>query len=247
MLATCILLGLLAASLLVARPGQVKLLEGELETTTAPQQDRDESHYISAMGEVQVKEKDGVDEKPGNDEKKLETAYFGAGCFWCVEAVFEELKGVQSVDSGFMGGTVKNPTYDQVCDGATGHAEICRIKFDPAVISFEQLLEVFWKTHDPTTLNRQGADFGTQYRSAVFYTNEEQQKLATKYKKRLDDSGAFDGPIVTEIAAASDFYPAGDYHTDYYRRNPDAGYCRNVIRPKLDKFRKAFADNLRVK
>lgn len=179
--------------------------------------------------------------------KNLETANFGAGCFWCVEAVFRELNGVHSVESGFMGGTVDNPTYEQVCTGKTGHAEICQISFDPQVIRFKELLEVFWKTHDPTTLNQQGADKGTQYRSAVFYTSEIQKNLAQEYKQKLNQSGAFDAPIVTEITPASSFYPAGEYHADYYRRNPNAGYCRAVIQPKLDKFRKAFSDKLKAK
>lgn len=175
---------------------------------------------------------------------KLETANFGAGCFWCVEAVFQELKGVHSVKSGFMGGKIENPSYEQVCGGQTGHAEICQIQFDPKEISFKELLEVFWKTHDPTTLNRQGFDSGTQYRSVIFYSSQEQKELAEKYKKQLDESGAFASPIVTEISPASKFYSAGKYHDDYFLRNPNARYCQGIIKPKVEKFRKAFAGKL---
>ena len=187
-----------------------------------------------------------VNAKPKLEKKKLEVANFGAGCFWCVEAVFQELDGVKSVESGYMGGEVDNPTYEQVCTGMTGHAEICQIKFDPKKVEFKELLEVFWKTHDPTTLNRQGNDTGTQYRSAVFFTSAEQKELAEEYKVRLDKSGAFSAPIVTEISPASTFYSAGEYHDKYYQRNPNAGYCQFIIKPKVDKFRKAFGDKLKV-
>lgn len=176
---------------------------------------------------------------------KTDTATFGAGCFWCVEAVFQELDGVMSVSSGYMGGAVKNPTYKEVCTGQTGHAEVARIIYDPAKISFADLLEVFWKTHDPTTLNRQGADVGTQYRSVVFYHSEEQKTEAESYKKKLDESGAWDKPLVTEISPVEIFYEAEDYHQNYYTQNGDASYCQFVIRPKMDKFRKAFADKLK--
>jgi peptide-methionine (S)-S-oxide reductase len=175
-----------------------------------------------------------------------DTITLGAGCFWCVEAVFLELKGVVSVTSGYMGGHVKNPSYKEVCNGTTGHAEVARIVFDPTVISLDEILEVFWMTHDPTTLNRQGADVGTQYRSAVFHHSEEQRMLAERYKAELDKSGAFQAPIVTEIVPASTFYEAEDYHQNYYALNGEQGYCRMVIRPKLDKFRKVFADRLRT-
>ena len=176
---------------------------------------------------------------------KKEVAILGAGCFWCVEAVFEELNGVISVESGYMGGHVKNPTYREVCTGTTGHAEVAKVTFDPDVVSFKEVLEVFWQTHDPTTLNRQGADVGTQYRSAIFYLSEEQKETAEYYKKKLDDSGAFNGPVVTEIVEASTYYPAENYHQDYYALNPNQGYCQFVIRPKLEKFRKAFAEKLK--
>lgn len=173
-----------------------------------------------------------------------EIATFGAGCFWCVEAVFQELKGVIKVESGYMGGTTPNPTYREVCTGNTGHAEVTRITFDPSVISYEELLEVLWTTHDPTTLNRQGADAGTQYRSAIFYTSEKQKQAAEKSKKEVA-TAIWDKPIVTEIVPAGDFYPAEDYHQDYYANNPDAGYCRIVIAPKVLKVREHFTDKLK--
>jgi peptide-methionine (S)-S-oxide reductase len=175
----------------------------------------------------------------------LDTITLGAGCFWCVEAVFLELKGVHSVVSGYMGGAVKNPSYKEVCTGRTGHAEVAQIAFDPTQITVDELLEVFWQTHDPTTLNRQGADVGTQYRSAIFFHSPEQQKIAEHYKAALDASGAFRGPIVTEIVPATTFYAAEDYHQNYYAQNGEQGYCQMVIRPKLDKFRKAFATKLK--
>jgi peptide-methionine (S)-S-oxide reductase len=176
---------------------------------------------------------------------KMETATFANGCFWCTEAVFQQLKGVDSVASGYMGGAVENPTYKQVCTGETGHAECLQIVYDPSVISFDELLEVFWKTHDPTTLNRQGNDSGTQYRSGVFYHSEEQKKLAEKYKKEINESGAYSKPIVTEITAASKFYKAEDYHQNYFNENGEQPYCHYVIQPKVDKFRKIFKDKLK--
>jgi len=176
--------------------------------------------------------------------KKLETATFGSGCFWCTEAVFERLKGVESVVSGYSGGFLKDPTYEQVCSGTTGHAEVIQVTFDPAVISYPQLLKVFWNTHDPTTPNRQGHDVGTQYRSAIFYHNDEQRKEAEHYKEKLDASGAFSAPIVTEIVPFQAFYPAEKYHQDYYADNPSQQYCSYVIRPKVEKFEKAFGDLL---
>ena len=172
-------------------------------------------------------------------------ATFGAGCFWCVEAVFQEVRGVKSVESGFMGGTVKNPTYEQISTGRTGHAEVCRIVYDPEQVRFEKLLEIFWKTHDPTTLNRQGADYGPQYRSAIFYHNDEQKQSAETLKKKLDESGAFNNPIVTEITKASEYYPAEKYHQNFFTNNPTQRYCRAVIVPKMAKFRKVFADDLK--
>jgi peptide-methionine (S)-S-oxide reductase len=178
-------------------------------------------------------------------EEGLEKATFGSGCFWCTEAIFENLKGVSSVVSGYAGGKVDNPTYEEVCSGTTGHAEVTQITYDPNIISFDELLEVFWKTHDPTTLNRQGNDVGTQYRSAIFYHNEEQKELAEEYKIELDKSGAWDNPIVTEITAYTNYYPAEKYHQDYYENNPNQGYCAFVIAPKLEKFKKVFKDKLK--
>lgn len=176
----------------------------------------------------------------------MKYATFGAGCFWCVEAVFQQLEGVEKVESGYTGGQTVNPTYDQICSGRTGHAEVCRITYDPKKITFPELLEVFWKTHDPTTLNRQGADSGTQYRSAVFYHDAEQQKLAKEYKDKLDKSEAFNSPIVTEITMASEFYKAEGHHQNFYKDNPTNGYCRAVIIPKMAKFRAVFKDKLRA-
>lgn len=175
---------------------------------------------------------------------KSDTAVFGAGCFWCVETIFERLKGVESVESGYAGGTVENPTYEQVCNGNTGHAEVARITFNPDVISFEELLEVFWTTHDPTTLNRQGADVGTQYRSAVFYLNNEQKQIAEKSKIESAPQ-LWSGEIVTEITPLNKFYPAENYHQDYYNQNSEKSYCKFVINPKLQKFREKFKDKIK--
>ncbi len=175
---------------------------------------------------------------------KMDTITFGAGCFWCVEAVYQRLKGVHSVTSGYMGGGLKNPTYREVCSGLTGHAEVCQITYDPQLISFQTLLEVFWQTHDPTTLNRQGADVGTQYRSAIFAHTDEQLRLAQEWKMNLNAKKVFPNPIVTQIAVASAFYPAEDYHQDYYNQNGTEPYCQIVIKPKMDKFLKAFKDKL---
>lgn len=174
-----------------------------------------------------------------------ETATFGNGCFWCTEAIFKDLKGVEKVESGYSGGKIKNPTYKEVCSGLTGHAEVIQITYDPSVISFDELLEVFWKTHDPTTLNRQGADVGTQYRSAVFYHNPEQKAAAEKYKSELNKENVFGKPVVTEITPFDAFYKAENYHQDYYENNPNQGYCQMVIAPKLEKFRKVFKDKLK--
>jgi peptide-methionine (S)-S-oxide reductase len=172
-------------------------------------------------------------------------ATFGSGCFWCTEAIFLEINGVEKVESGYSGGKVKNPTYKEVCSGLTGHAEVIQVHYNPALISYDELLEIFWKTHDPTTLNRQGADEGTQYRSVIFYHNDEQKKAAEFYKEKLGKSGAYDDPIVTEISPATTFYKAEDYHQNYYALNGKAPYCSYVIQPKVDKFRKVFADKLK--
>jgi peptide-methionine (S)-S-oxide reductase len=177
-----------------------------------------------------------------------DTATFGSGCFWCTEAIFKELNGVISVMPGYSGGHTVNPTYKEVCSGETGHAECTQIIYDPSKISYDELLEIFWKVHDPTTLNRQGADVGTQYRSVIFYHNDEQKRLAEKYKTELDRSGAYDKPIVTQVAPLEKFYPAENYHHDYYEYNKDKNpYCSMVIRPKLEKFRKVFKEKLRKK
>lgn len=173
-----------------------------------------------------------------------QTATFGAGCFWCVEAVFQELNGILKVESGYMGGEKPNPTYKEVCSGTTGYAEVAQITFDPSVITYEELLEVLWTTHDPTTLNRQGADAGTQYRSAIFYHNEEQKKAAEKSKFEVAPT-IWDNVIVTQIAPADTFYPAENYHQDYYANNSEAGYCRIVINPKIEKVRSKFSDKLK--
>lgn len=174
-----------------------------------------------------------------------DTATFGAGCFWCVEAVFQQLNGVISVTSGYAGGSVPNPTYDAVCTGNTGHAEVTQVIYDPEKISYEKLLEVFWTAHDPTTKDRQGADVGTQYRSAIFYHNEQQKELAEAYKAKLDSSGAFAAPIVTEIVPLKAFFRAERYHQNYYDDNPDKPYCLFVIAPKVEKIRKVFKDRLK--
>jgi peptide-methionine (S)-S-oxide reductase len=179
------------------------------------------------------------------NESGLEKATFGSGCFWCTEAIFENLNGVTSVVSGYAGGHVDNPTYEEVCTGTTGHAEVTQITYDPKIITYDELLEVFWKTHDPTTLNRQGNDVGTQYRSVIFYHNSEQKELAEKYKIELDKSGAWDNPIVTEISSLTNYFPAENYHQDYYNNNPNQGYCAFVIAPKLEKFKKVFKDKLK--
>jgi peptide-methionine (S)-S-oxide reductase len=176
---------------------------------------------------------------------KIETATFGTGCFWCTEAVFQQLNGVSSVKSGYSGGHVDNPTYKQVCDGTTGHAEVIQVEYDPSVISYDALLEAFWQSHDPTTLNRQGNDVGPQYRSVVFYHNAEQKEKAEAYKSELDKNKVFDKPIVTEIIPYTKLYVAENYHQDYYNQNGAQPYCYYVIRPKLEKFRKVFKDRLK--
>ena len=170
-----------------------------------------------------------------NTAQKTAYAMFGAGCFWCTEAVFQRAPGVIKVESGYAGGHVKNPTYRDVCTGETGHAEVIRVTYDPDKVSYDALLDVFWRVHDPTTLNRQGADIGTQYRSAIFYFSEEQMAAAEKSKKALGAAGHYQSPIVTTLEKAGDFYPAEDYHRDYFNRNRTAPYCRMVIEPKLQK------------
>ena len=174
-----------------------------------------------------------------------DTATFGTGCFWCTEAIFQELDGVLKATSGYSGGSVENPTYKEVCEGTTGHAEVIQIVYDPSKITFDELLEAFWQSHDPTTLNRQGNDVGPQYRSVIFYHNNEQKEKAEKYKAELDKSKAFENPIVTEISPFSKFYVAENYHQEYYNKNGSQPYCYYVIRPKLEKFNKVFKDKLK--
>lgn len=180
-----------------------------------------------------------------SNTENLETATFGAGCFWCVEAIFQDVKGVYSVKPGYTGGTVKNPSYKEVCTGRTGHAEVAQIKYNPEEVSYDKLLEIFWYTHDPTTLNRQGGDVGTQYRSAVYYHNEEQKSKAEAYKAKLEELKVYPNPIVTEITEIDVFYEAEDYHNDYFTNNPEQGYCKMVIKPKVEKFKKAFEKELK--
>ncbi|MEP0985262.1 peptide-methionine (S)-S-oxide reductase MsrA [Ekhidna sp.] len=174
----------------------------------------------------------------------MEKATFGSGCFWCTEAMFQRLKGVYNVKSGYSGGESNNPTYREVCSGQSGHAEVIQLEFDPEIISYKDLLEVFWKTHDPTTLNRQGNDVGSQYRSVVFYHNEEQKELAEAYKHKLDTSDIWNDPIVTEISPLETFYPAEVDHDDYYNQNSSQPYCAFVVAPKVAKLKKVFADKL---
>lgn len=177
--------------------------------------------------------------------KKSEKATFGMGCFWCSEALFERLNGVTKVRSGYEGGHLDNPSYEDVCTGSTGHAEVIEVTYDPSKIKYEELLEVFWKSHDPTTLNRQGADVGTQYRSVVFYHSDEQKQLAEAYKKELNDTKAFEKPVVTQIAKSSTFYVADSYHQDYFNKNSNQPYCRLVILPKMEKLEKVFKAKLK--
>ncbi len=176
---------------------------------------------------------------------KKEIATLGGGCFWCTEAIFQKLKGVEKVESGYAGGNTKNPTYNEVCTGKTGHAEVVQITYNPDIISFDELLEVFWAVHDPTTLNRQGADVGTQYRSVIFYHSPEQKVIAEKYKARLNEEKAFDKPVITEISPFTNFFKAEAYHQEYFKNNPTQGYCRIVVAPKVDKFKKVFHDKLK--
>ena len=174
----------------------------------------------------------------------MEKATFGSGCFWCTEAIFKRLKGVSDVKSGYAGGHSDNPTYEEVCSGSTGHAEVIQVTYDPDLVTYAELLEVFWKTHDPTTLNRQGNDVGTQYRSVVFYHDDNQKKLSQQYKSRLTEEQIWSDPIVTEISPLAKFFPAEDYHDDYFSRNGSQPYCAFVVAPKVEKFKKVFEDKL---
>lgn len=178
-------------------------------------------------------------------DPKDSVATFGEGCFWCTEAVFERLEGVTKVVSGYSGGEVKNPSYREVCTGRTGHAEVCQIYYDPSVVSYGELLDVFWHTHDPTTLNRQGNDVGTQYRSVIFYHSEAQKREAEQSKEKIAASGLFDKPIVTQISPFKNFYLAEDYHQDYFKNNPNQPYCTFVVKPKVEKFKAKYQDKLK--
>lgn len=178
-------------------------------------------------------------------ENNLETATLGAGCFWCVEAVFDDLKGVADVVSGYSGGTAQNPTYHQVCTGATGHAEVVQIKFNPAEIDFRDILRIFFTVHDPTTLNRQGGDIGTQYRSAIFYHTPEQKQIAHEVIEEITAERLYENPIVTEVTEFTNFFPAEDYHQEYFANNPNQPYCAAVVAPKVRKFRSKFAERLK--
>lgn len=197
--------------------------------------------FLTSCGFNSVKSK----EINNNSNIDMDTITFGAGCFWCVEAVFSDLKGVETVVSGYAGGTVKNPSYKEVCTGNTRHAEVCQITYNPKIISYIELLEVFWQVHDPTTLNKQGGDVGTQYRSSIFYHTEEQKNIAEDFLNKLNDEKVFLNPIVTEITPINNFFPAEDYHQDYFELNGDNPYCQSVVRPKLEKFRMVFKDKLK--
>lgn len=180
-----------------------------------------------------------------SDIENTQLATIGSGCFWCTEAVYERVKGVLSVTSGYAGGKIDNPSYEEVCSGSTGHAEVIHLAYNPDIISYDELLEIFWKTHDPTTLNRQGADVGTQYRSVIFYHSDDQKHKAENYKSELNKAGIWKDSIVTEISPFTNFYPAEKYHQNYYEQNPNQGYCSFVITPKIEKFEKIFKTKLK--
>jgi peptide-methionine (S)-S-oxide reductase len=209
--------------------------------------------FITACGqnktnsnsETMPTENQGAAEASSSGGSHIDTATFGAGCFWCVEAIFQRLDGVLKVESGYSGGSVKNPSYKEVCNGTTGHAEVIRLTYDRSKVSYDELLEVFWKTHDPTTPNRQGNDVGTQYRSVVFYHNEEQRRTAEEYKKKINDEKAYPKPVITEISPLINYYPAENYHQNYYNQNGSQGYCQYVIQPKIEKFEKIFKDKMK--
>ena len=208
------------------------------------------SIFASACGQAKTEEKStGKETKSQKSNlktnQKMEVITLGAGCFWCIESIFQNLKGVEKVVSGYSNGQKPNPTYKEVCSGTTGHAEVAEITFDPSVVSFSEVLEVFFQTHDPTTLNRQGNDAGTQYRSGIFYHTEAQKIKALEIIKALNESQAYSNPIVTEVTPVGTFYPAEDYHQNYFNLNGDQPYCQYVIRPKVDKFKKVFADKLK--
>ena len=201
--------------------------------------------FVACTSKAQDKKDMAINSDKLMTTKNINYATFGNGCFWCTEAIFEQLEGVLKVESGYSGGHIKNPAYKEVVTGRTGHAEVIHITYDPEVIDFVLLLEVFFNTHDPTTLNRQGADVGTQYRSAIFYHNEEQQKAAVDMIEALDKANVFENKIVTEVTEFEAFYVAEDYHQNYYENNKNQGYCRVVINPKLEKFQKQYKDKLK--
>ena len=235
----------MAAILLLALVAATSCQTRQTEKVNAVTSEQiEQSGPISKPSDPTPEQPDPTPEQPESGETRVAT--FGAGCFWCVEAVFQQLEGVLSVESGYCGGDVENPTYQQICSGTTGHAEVCRIRFDPSKITFDEMLKVFWETHDPTTLNRQGNDEGTQYRSVIFYHDKEQKALAEQRKKQLDAAGAWPDPIVTEISPVAPFYKAEKYHQNYYNDNPTQGYCQYVIRPKVDKVRSVFKDRLKT-
>jgi len=196
------------------------------------------------MAPQETPKKDDAATTKDETPRKTEAVTLAGGCFWCIEAVYQELKGVVAVESGYSNGTADHPSYEEVCTGSTGCAEVCRITYDPAVVDFKGILKVFFKVHDPTTLNAQGNDHGTQYRSGIYYHNEEQKKVAEQVKKDLDAAGAWKDPIVTEILPVSKYSKAEEYHQNYFRQHPNQGYCKFVIGPKMDKFREVFADHL---
>jgi len=181
-----------------------------------------------------------------NSPKRIEVTTLGGGCFWCTEAVFSQLKGLEKIEPGYSGGNMENPSYEQVSTGKTGHAEVAQITFDPDVISFKEILQIFFSTHDPTSLNRQGVDIGTQYRSVIFYHDDEQKAIAEQVIKELSEDGAFDTPIVTQVEPLKAFYKAEDYHREYYKRHPEQPYCRVVIAPKIEKFRQLYLGKLKL-
>jgi peptide-methionine (S)-S-oxide reductase len=199
----------------------------------------------SKIAEFKANDKKEIKKTTMNNEMQLDTAVVGGGCFWCTEAQYLLLDGVVKVESGFSGGNTKNPTYKDICTGTTNHAEVIRITFDKNKLSFDDILYAFWQSHDPTTLNKQGADEGTQYRSVIFYKNENQKQIAEDYIKKLNTEKAFANPIVTQVSMLSEFYIAEDYHQDYYNNNKNAGYCMFVVGPKVEKFKKVFADKLK--
>jgi len=202
---------------------------------------------MNACAQPQKKESNKQKPQIKSSSMETETITFGSGCFWCTEAIFQQVKGVEKVVSGYSGGHIVNPTYEQVCEKNTGHAEVCQLTFDPSQVSVDELLEIFWQTHDPTTLNQQGNDVGPQYRSVVFYHNEMQKQRAEFFLNELSKSGAYEKPIVTTIEPYKNFYKAENYHQDYYKQNGSQPYCYFVIRPKVEKFEKAFKDKMKPK